>query len=155
MFRYDVTEVTWGYWLWITLFQSLLSWQQVDNQFSLAVASRCCCNFYSLYWLLRRVNFIYINSLFRQNLPVTLVTIGRKVRFHFHHTLPFMTKQKCSSAAAEPEVQDHWYQCCHFWYFTMTSDVMFSDNILMLWRQILCWLGCCYFSTFALILGRE
>jgi len=29
-----------------------------------------------------------------------IVTIGRKVRFHFHHTLPFMTKQRCSSAAA-------------------------------------------------------
>ena len=61
----------------------------------------------------------------------TIVTTGRKVRFH--HTLPFMTKQKrCSSAAATsletaPEVRDHWYQCCHFWYFS----IMFSDKYLM------------------------
>jgi len=30
----------------------------------------------------------------------------------------------------------------------MTSDVMFSDKFLMFWRQIWCWLGCCFFSHF-------
>jgi len=30
-----------------------------------------------------------------------------------------------------PEARDHWYQCCRFWYFDMTSNVMFSDKFLM------------------------
>jgi len=34
---------------------------------------------------------------------------------------------------------------------TCTSDVMFSDKLLMIFCQIWCWLGCCLFSTFYLI----
>ena len=39
----------------------------------------------------------------------TIVAIGRKVRFH--HTRPFMTKQRCSSFAATSRQ----HQNCHFW----------------------------------------
>ena len=73
-----------------------------------------------------------------------IVTIGRKVRFH--HTLPFMTKRKGAVRLRRPRdctrSSDPWFQCCHFWYFNMTSDVMFSDKFLMSCRQIWCWLGC-------------
>ena len=73
IFHCYFTGVTWGYCPWITVCQSLLSWQRVDNQFSLVDASRCYCCFRPIYWLFLKADFIYKNSLFRQNLPVTLL----------------------------------------------------------------------------------
>jgi len=72
---------------------------------------------------------------------ITIVAIRRKVRFH--HTLPFMTKQRCSSVAATSRQ----HQKCHFWYFNMTSDVMVSDKFLM--SDVLATnLRCCFFPHF-------
>jgi len=36
----------------------------------------------------------------------------------------------CGGLETAPKVRDHWYWCCHFSYFNMTSDVMFWDKFL-------------------------
>ena len=50
----------------------------------------------------------------------------------------------CGYLETAPEVRDHWYQCYHFWYFNMTTDVMFSDKFLTFSRQTWCWLDDCF-----------
>ena len=48
----------------------------------------------------------------------------------FHHTSPFMTKQRCTSAAAFARLHQKFRIIdtsaggCHFWYINMTSDVI-------------------------------
>jgi len=83
-------------------------------------------------------------------------TIGRKVPFH--HRLPFMTKQRSSSAAATSRLHQKFGIIDTS---VVTSDILtwhqmwcFQINLwyLMLWRQNWCWLGCCFFSTYPLIL---
>ena len=80
----------------------------------------------------------------------TIVTIGRKVCFQ--HTLPFMTKQRCSSAAATSRL--------HQKFGIIDTSVTTSDILtwhqlwcsqinfwcLMFWRQIWCWLDYCFCS---------
>ena len=63
--------VTRGYCPWIAAYQVLLPWQRFGNRLLLVVISCRCCNFCQASWLSRGVDFIYKNSLFRQNLPVT------------------------------------------------------------------------------------
>ena len=63
----------------------------------------------------------------------------------------------CGHLHTAPEVEDHWYQCCHFWYSNMSSDVMFSGNFLMsdALATNLMLTGLMFFSTYPLILGRK
>jgi len=75
-----------------------------------------------------------------------LVIIGIKVRFHY--TLPFMTKQRCSSVVATSRL--------HQKFGIIDTSVATSDILtwhqmwcsqinfwcLMFWQQIWCWLGC-------------
>jgi len=72
-----------------------------------------------------------LNSFICLRCNTTMVTIGRKVRFH--HTLPFMTKQRCSSAAATSRLHQNVanIDTSVATSDNMTSDVMFSDKILM------------------------
>ena len=71
----DFSVLTWGYCPWITAYQVLLPWQRSDNQLLLVVISCRCCYFRQAYWLSRKVDLIYKDSLFWQNLPVTTVWI--------------------------------------------------------------------------------
>ena len=75
----------------------------------------------------------------------TIITIGKSA-FPSFVILYDETKVHfgCGYLEISPEVRHHWQQCCHFWYFHMTSDVMFSDKFLMFWRKMWCWLGCFY-----------
>ena len=78
----------------------------------------------------------------------TIVTFGRKVRFH--HTLPSSTKQRFSSAAATSRL----YQ--KFGIIdtsVVTSDILTWHQMwcvqinfwcLIFCQQIWCWLGCCF-----------
>ena len=50
----------------------------------------------------------------------------------------------CGYLETALDVWDQWNQCYHFWYFNMTTDVLFSDEFLMFSRQIWCWLGYCF-----------
>jgi len=56
----------------------------------------------------------------------------RKSAFPPQVTLYDETKVQfgCGGLETAPKGRDHWYWCCHFWYFNMTSDVMFSDKFL-------------------------
>jgi len=83
----------------------------------------------------------------------TIVAIGRKVRFH--HTLPFTTKQRCSSVAATSR-QHQKFGIIDTSVATsdiltnMTSHVMFSDKFLMsdvLWTNLML-TGFLFFSHF-------
>ena len=82
----------------------------------------------------------------------TIVAIGRKVRFH--HTLPFMTKQRCGSVAATSRqhqkfgIIDNSVVTSDIltWHQMWCSQINFS--CLMFCRHIWCWLNCCFFSNF-------
>ena len=37
-----------------------------------------------------------------------------------------MTKQRCGYLETAPEVEDHWYLCCHFWYFNTGVGNLFT-----------------------------
>ena len=82
----------------------------------------------------------------------TIVTIGRKMSFH--HTLPFMTKQRCRSVAATSRLHQKFgiidtsvaTSGISTWHQMWCSQRNFS--CLMFWRQIWCWLGCCFFPHF-------
>jgi len=69
-----------------------------------------------------------------------------------HVTLYDETKVQvgCGDLETAPEVRDYWYQCCRFWYFNMTSDVMFSDKFLMsdVLATNLMLTVCCFFTYF-------
>jgi len=64
----------------------------------------------------------------------------KKSAFPPHITLYDETKLQfgCRDLETVPEVRVHWYQGYHFWYFNITSGVMFSDKFLMFWQQIWC-----------------
>jgi len=44
-----------------------------------------------------------------------------KSAFPSHVTLydDTMVQFGCGDLETAPKVRDHWYQCCHFWYFNM------------------------------------
>ena len=79
----------------------------------------------------------------------TIVAIGRKVRFH--HTLPFITKQRCSSVAATSRQHQKFgiTDTSVATSDTLTLHQMWCSRInfwcQMFWRQVWCWLGSCFF----------
>jgi len=90
-----------------------------------------------------------------------MVANGRKVRFH--HTLPFMTKQRSRLAVRLRRPRDQKFGIIDTSVATydiltnMISDVMFSDKFLMsdALATNLMLTGFLFFSTFPLISGRK
>jgi len=72
----------------------------------------------------------------------------------FYHSLPFMTKQRCSSTAAT--LRRHWTKLGIIDTSVAISDILTWHQMLcsqtnfwwlMFWRHIWCWLssvGCCF-----------